>query len=54
MKTYTYSNEWETYKIFKMNNEWIVEDVESGLWADKRYSTLKEAKKAIDNQEIYF
>lgn len=52
MRIYTYSNEFETYEIIKMNNEWIIQ--QDGVFADRKYKTLKEAKKAIDNQEVFF
>lgn len=52
MKRYTYSNDYETYTILQMNGEWIIE--QDGVWADRHYPTLKAAKKAIDNQEVYF
>lgn len=52
MKKYTYSNQFETYEICKFNNEWFV--MQDGVFAEGSYKRLKDAKKAIDNQEIYF
>lgn len=52
MRIYTYSNEYETYEIIKFNNEWVV--TQDGVFADRKYKRLKDAKLAIDNQEIRF
>lgn len=49
-----YSNEYNTYEIKKFDGVWRVIDLADGLFAEGKYKTLKEAKKAIDNQEIYF
>lgn len=52
MKKYTYSNEYESYEIYQFNGEWVV--CQDGVFSETKYKTLKEAKQAIDNQEIYF
>lgn len=52
MKTYKYANEYEEYEIVKFNNEWVV--MQDGVFSNNRYKTLKDAKRGIDNQEIYF
>lgn len=51
-----YSNEFETYDIIKftINGQvrWFIS--QDGVFATKSYTRLKDAKKAIDNQEVYF
>lgn len=50
--TRTYSNSFETYQIVKLNNRYYI--MQDGIFAEGSYERLKDAKKAIDNQEVYF
>lgn len=53
MSKYYYKNPFGIeFEIIKMNNEWHV--WQDGVPSSKTYKRLKDAKKAIDNQEIYF
>lgn len=52
MKKHIYSNDYETYIVFKFMDLWIVS--QDDVWATKKYKTFREAKIAIDNQEIRF
>ena len=51
-----YSNEFETYDIIKftVNGKVVWRVSQDGIFSEKSYERLKDAKKAIDNQEIYF
>lgn len=56
MRVYTYNNQYESYEVYKRvvngKTDWIVS--QDGVASNKRYKRLKDAKMAIDNQEIYF
>lgn len=52
MIKHIYSNDFETYEIYKTGDVYTV--WQDGVPAEGKYKTLKDAKKAIDNQEIYF
>lgn len=56
MTTRTYSNNFETYTIYKFTegNRTYYRVGQDGIFAEGIYPRLKDAKKAIDNQEIYF
>lgn len=52
MKIYTYSNEYQTYQIMQFNGEWTI--WQDGVQADRTYKRLKDAKRAIDLQDVWF
>lgn len=53
MKKYEYSNIWgDVFQIYQFNGFWEV--WQDGVPSVGKYKTLKAAKTAIDNQEIYF
>jgi len=52
VKKYFYSGPFQTYCVMQFNGLWTV--WQDGVQAEKSYKRLKDAKKAIDNQEIFF